>query len=52
MATSSASKKETSGKTKQLTQEQIINGFNELRAQQRQLAAKVQELTDERKEHQ
>lgn len=49
MASSSSSRP---SKSKQLTQEQIANGFNELRNQQRQLVTKISEITDERKEYQ
>ncbi|XP_067950184.1 prefoldin subunit 2-like [Watersipora subatra] len=38
--------------SKQPSQEQIVNGFNELRNQQRQYAVKLSEITDERKEYQ
>lgn len=39
-------------KAKQPTQEQIVNGFNSMREQQRQLVGKISEITDERKEYQ
>ncbi|KAF6031763.1 PFDN2 [Bugula neritina] len=42
----------TETKSKVPNQEQIINGFNQLRNQQRQIVMKISEITDERKEHQ
>lgn len=39
-------------KGKQPSQEQVINGFNDLRNQQRQLVSKMSEITDEKKEYQ
>ena len=37
---------------KQPSQEQIANGFNDLRNQQRQFVSKLHEITDEKKEYQ
>ena len=37
---------------KQPSQEQIANGFNDLRNQQRQFVNKLHEITDEKKEYQ
>merc|ERR1712226_766591 len=36
---------------KQISQEQIISGFNEMRNSQRAVVGKISELEDERKEH-
>ena len=48
---SSDSKVAKSAKGKQLSQEQIVAGFQELRQQQKAVASKMSELDMERKEH-
>jgi prefoldin subunit 2 len=48
---SKSAKGSGSGKGKQLTQEQIVAGFQEMRNQQRATANKMSEIEMDRKEH-
>ena len=50
MASTSASSSKASSK-KAPSHEQIVNGFQEMRQQQRAIASKISELEMERKEH-
>jgi hypothetical protein len=51
MATVDTQTQPKAGKSKQMTQEQVGAGFQELRNQQRAVASKISELEMERKEH-